>query len=105
MTGRFQWDHFGYARRQCKPPNATDVTGECLALGLPVPKVPSSLQSAAGSDEGGNSINGAGLRLDFEVTAGFRVLILRPQSILTVATACTSGDCVSCNVKLTHRCN
>ena len=84
--------HSWTVRRLSESPNATDVTGECLALGLPVPKVPSSLQSAAGSDEGGNSINGAGLRLDFEVTAGFRVLILRPQSILTVATACTSGD-------------
>ena len=58
MAGRFQWDHFGAARRQCKPPNATDVIGERLAQGVPELKAPSSLLSAAGSDEGGKSING-----------------------------------------------
>ena len=79
MTGRFQWDHFGYARRQCKPPNATDVTGECLAQGLLDPKAHSSLVSAAGSDEGGKPVNGAALRLDFKVTAGLRVITLLPS--------------------------
>jgi len=78
MTGRFQWDHFGYARRQCKPPNATDVTGECLAQGLLDPKAHSSLVSAAGSDEGGKPVNGAALRLDFKVTVGLRVITLLP---------------------------
>jgi hypothetical protein len=79
MTVRFQWDHFGYARRQCKPPNATDVTGECLAQGLLDPKAPSSLVSAAGSDEGGKPVNGAALRLDFKVTVGLRVITLLPS--------------------------
>jgi len=79
MTGRFQWDHFGYARRQCKPPNATDVTGECLAQGLLDPKAHSSLVSAAGSDEGGKPVNGAALRLDFKVTVGLRVITLLPS--------------------------
>ena len=79
MTGRFQWDHFRSARRQCKPPNAADVTGECLALGLPDPKMRSSLVSAAGSDEGGRPVNGAALRLDFKVTVGLRVITLLPS--------------------------
>ena len=79
MTGRFQWDHFGSVRRQCKPPNVTDVTGERLAQGLLDPKAPSSLASAAGSDEGGKPVNGAALRLDFKVTVGLRVITLLPS--------------------------
>ena len=71
--------HSWTVRRLSESPNATDVTGECLALGLHVPKVPSSLQSAAGSDEGGKPINGAALRLDFKVTAGLRVITLPPS--------------------------
>lgn len=35
---------------------------------------PVSLPSNAGSDAGGNPSNDAGLRLDFEVTAGLRVI-------------------------------
>jgi len=32
-----------------------------------------------GSDEGGNPVNDAGLRLDFSITSGFCVLTLRPS--------------------------
>jgi hypothetical protein len=67
------------ARRLSEPSNAADVTGECLALGLPDPKVRSSLVSAAGSDEGGRPVNGAALRLDFKVTVGLRVITLLPS--------------------------
>jgi len=40
---------------------------------------PRHYKAKRGSDEGGKPINGAALRLDFEVTAGFCVLILPPS--------------------------
>ena len=40
-----------------------------------------SLPSKAGSDAGGNPSNDAGLRLDFEVTVGLRVLELPPKHV------------------------
>jgi hypothetical protein len=79
-------------RRLSEPPNAADVTGECLAHGLPEPKAHSSLVSEAGSDEGGNPINGAGLRLDFKVTAGLRVITLPPSIDFNRGHCVYSGD-------------
>ena len=71
--------HSWTVRRLSESPNATDVTGECLALGLPEPKAHSSLVSEAGSDECGKPVNGAALRLDFKVTVGLRVITLLPS--------------------------
>ena len=71
--------HSWIVRRLSESPNATDVTGECLAQGLLDPKAHSSLVSAAGSDEGGKPVNGAALRLDFKVTVGLRVITLLPS--------------------------
>ena len=71
--------HSWTVRRLSESPNATDVTGECLAQGLLDPKAHSSLVSAAGSDEGGKPVNGAALRLDFKVTVGLRVITLLPS--------------------------
>ena len=68
------------------------MTGERLAQGLPDPEAPSSLASAAGSDEGGTPIIGAGLRLDFSITAALRVLILPPSIDFKRGHCVYSGD-------------
>ena len=52
---------------------------QSLAHVLSCGKRPRHYTAKRGSDEGGNPVNDAGLRLDIEVTAGFRVLILPPS--------------------------
>ncbi|GMQ84231.1 MAG: hypothetical protein BMS9Abin06_1001 [Gammaproteobacteria bacterium] len=69
----------GPARPEALPNllNAAGVTGKALAHRLLCTKWPRHYTAKRGSDEGGKSINGAGLRLDFSITAGFCVLTLR----------------------------